>query len=88
MRAPTISTIAYNPAPVPDDPKEFARYLREETRKIQAAFASIAERHDETHVEPSKPREGDERFADGTNWNPGSGKGKYIYYSASWHFMG
>lgn len=37
---------------------------------------------------PPKPRERMLVFADGTNWNPGSGKGVYCYYNSSWHFLG
>ena len=37
---------------------------------------------------PLKPRDGNVAFADGTNWNPGSGKGFYGYYSGAWHFLG
>lgn len=33
---------------------------------------------------PEKPREGMIRFADGTNWNPGSGRGLYQYVSTAW----
>jgi len=33
---------------------------------------------------PPKPREGSQAFADGTNWNPGSGKGFYEYRSGAW----
>lgn len=41
--------------------------------------------YDVTYVAPAKPRQGDIRFADGTDWNPGSGEGLYIYLSAgSW----
>ncbi len=28
---------------------------------------------------PNKPREAQAYYADGTNWNPGSGKGLYLY---------
>lgn len=42
----------------------------------------------EQHAVPSKPREGDVVFADGTDWNPGSGQGFYGYYAAAWHFLG
>ena len=28
---------------------------------------------------PAKPRDGDIRYADGANWNPGSGQGIYVY---------
>jgi hypothetical protein len=37
---------------------------------------------------PVKPRERQIVFADGTSWNPGSGKGVYCYYNSSWHFLG
>jgi len=33
---------------------------------------------------PSKPREGMVVFADGTHWNPGAGRGVYVYSSATW----
>ena len=36
---------------------------------------------------PDKPRKGRVYYADGTNWNPGSGEGLYIYKS-SWVFLG
>ena len=37
-----------------------------------------------TYVEPPKPREGYYVLADGTQWNPGSGKGVYIYDGSAW----
>jgi hypothetical protein len=40
-----------------------------------------------SNIEPDKPREGDIRFADGVNWNAGSGIGPYIYYESRWHSM-
>lgn len=42
----------------------------------------------ELHVEPEKPRDGLVVFADGTDWNPGSGRGIYIYYAAAWNTIG
>ncbi len=35
------------------------------------------------HTEPDKPRQGQLYYADGTNWNPGSGEGLYRY-SGGW----
>ena len=35
------------------------------------------------NAEPAKPQVGDVVFADGTNWNPGGGRGLY-YYDTSW----
>ncbi len=40
------------------------------------------------NVEPDKRADGDMVYADGTNWNPGSGEGYYGYYAAAWHFLG
>ena len=37
---------------------------------------------------PDKPREGDIRLADGTEWDPGAGQGIYAWYSGSWHKLG
>ena len=34
---------------------------------------------------PTKPREGDIIFADGTQWDPGNGKGVYVYYNGIWN---
>lgn len=42
---------------------------------------------DETYVAPTKPRAGMVVFADGTKWNPGSGRGVYVY-KTSWVFLG
>lgn len=37
-----------------------------------------------THVAPAKPLQNMIRIADGTDWNPGSGAGIYIYVGSSW----
>lgn len=37
------------------------------------------------HVEPTRPRTGMLVFADGTDWNPGSGEGFYEYRGGAWH---
>ena len=44
---------------------------------------NIADGHfDVSNAAPDKPRTGDIRYADGSNWNPGStGEGIYIYLS-------
>jgi hypothetical protein len=36
------------------------------------------------HAEPTKPREGMIVFADGTDWDPGAGKGVYTRSGSSW----
>lgn len=36
------------------------------------------------NVEPEKPQNGIVVYADGTNWNPGSGEGFYGYEAGAW----
>jgi len=43
---------------------------------------------DELHAAPDKPRDGLLVLADGTDWNPGSGRGVYCYYGGAWHYLG
>lgn len=59
--------------------EEFQR-LASELESGNMEFLQLAERH----VAPLKPRDGLVVFADGTNWNPGSGRGVYVYSSAAW----
>lgn len=40
---------------------------------------------DELNAEPTRPQEPMIVFADGTNWNPGGGRGVYVWYTAAWH---
>ena len=89
MRNANNSSIGYSPATVPNDPAQIPRYLMDEMPKIQSAVLGLADGHiDMTYAAPAKPREGDLRLADGTTWNPGSGKGFYGYYGSAWHFLG
>jgi hypothetical protein len=87
---PTAGQInRYVPQPVPDDPKDLARYLRNELQQIQFSIDQLATGQLEvTTVAPAKPRDGMLRRADGTSWNPGSGQGVYCYYNAAWRFLG
>lgn len=36
---------------------------------------------------PTDPKIGQVAYADGTNWDPGSGEGLYLYKSAGWTFI-
>lgn len=76
----------YIPSPVPTDPENISAYLQEELKRISQTVNNISEGHwDVVHVAPEKPREGDVRFADGTDWNPGSnGVGPYVYKNGGW----
>lgn len=89
MRAPNIGTMNYVVGQVPIGTDDLQRFLQTELIKIQSALTLLATGHiDMVYVLPTKPREGDIRLADGTQWNPGAGKGVYCYYGAAWHFLG
>ncbi len=76
----------------PDEAEpELARYIFNEFQRISIVLDLLMVGHvEETNITPDKPRTGDVRLADGTNWNPGSGRGVYWYdgVSLTWKFMG
>jgi len=75
--------IRYSPAPVPSNVDDLPSYLEVEFRRMSAVIGNLADGHyDVLHVAPSKPRTGDVRYADGSDWNPGSGEGVYTYLSS------
>lgn len=89
VRTPNLGSVSYVPADVPEDAESLAYFLRTELQKISGAISALALGHlDKTTVTPVKPREGDVRFADGTLWNPGSGKGVYYYNGTAWVLLG
>lgn len=75
--------IRYEPSPVPDNTEDIPAYLRQEFSRMSRIINNIADGHfDVSNAAPDKPRTGDIRYADGSNWNPGStGEGIYIYLS-------
>lgn len=53
------------------------------------AFSTTTGQYDILHTPPEKPRHGLVVYADGTDWNPGSGEGLYRFSSAAtWVFLG
>ena len=65
--------IRYSPSPPPSNPEELSAYLSREFQRMSEVITNIADgSYDVTNVAPSKPRQGDVRFADGSNWNLGS----------------
>jgi len=64
-------------------------YLAQELRRIAEAFTGIEEiLLVELNVEPDKPRDGMIVLVDGTNFNPGSGRGFYGRSNGAWVFLG
>ena len=78
-------SIRYTKNPVPSKPEDLPSYLQSELDKISAVIGNLADGHIEvSNVEPPKPREGDLRYADGTNWNPGQGNNFYYFDGTVW----
>lgn len=72
-----------NPPPLAASPAMRA-YLDEELRRI-ADIVNTSTLHLDTLTEaPAKPENGILVYADGTNWDPGSGEGFYGFESGSW----
>jgi hypothetical protein len=82
----------YRPGEVPNDPAKLPDFLRRELASVQRSgnradpFAEL----DVLHAAPDKVRAGMVVYADGTNWNPGSGEGIYRRdkANAAWVFLG
>lgn len=57
--------------------------IRSEFERSQVEFIEFRVHN----AAPSKPKQGRAYYADGTNWNPGSGKGLYSYDGSGWVFL-
>jgi len=77
----------WSPNPAPVAPEQLPDYLFNELNRLgDIVFNLDTFRLEQTNVEPSKSRDGDIRYADGVNWNPGStGEGIYAYFNNTWN---
>lgn len=81
--------MSYVVSPMPERVEDLSRWLQQELALVSATLdIALARQVEFLNVAPSKPREGDVRGADGTNWNPGAGKGVYVYYTGAWRLLG
>lgn len=88
MRTPNLGSVFYAPSE-PPSAELLPQFLRTELQAISAAITALSLGHiDKVNVVPLKPRDGDIRYADGTNWNPGSGSGVYYYNGSIWKLLG
>jgi hypothetical protein len=77
----------YSPKSLPPNagPQQLGDYVERELNEIARAFSEqdvVFMRV--VYREPDKPREGWLVYADGTEWDPGSGRGVYEYRSGVW----
>lgn len=83
----------YTPAPPAgvNSPEELLAWALQELEKLSIVVNNLAEgRVAVAHRAPDKPRNGYIRYADGTDWNPGSGRGYYGFdeTTGTWKFLG
>lgn len=89
MQPVNSSSVFYAPQQAPNDASQLSGYLMRELASIQTAIGLLAAGHlDKSYAAPTKPRDGDIRYADGTNWNPGSGQGVYYFNGSIWKLLG
>ena len=73
----------YVPNPVPSDTEDLPRYIFQELLKLQGALQENPTTFIEvTNGTPSKKKQGDIVYADGTNFDPGGGEGIYFVNAA------
>ena len=76
----------YTPLQPPSDPKALSAFLQNELQRIAQTLNGRNDRVQfrEMATDPSKPRDGDAIYADGTNYDPGLGEGLYVYTGGLW----
>ena len=78
------SVTHYEPGAPPDNPEDMGIYVVNELKRLANVVLNQAIfRLELTNEAPGRPRTGDIRFADGSNWDPGSGAGIYFASTAS-----
>ena len=88
----------WSPNPAPVEPTQLPDYLFSELNRLGDIIFNVDMLQlSRTNVEPggvpsagavqrkTKPRDGDIRYADGSNWNPGGGEGIYAFFNETWN---
>lgn len=88
VRQKGLRKTRYVPAVPPASVQELARYVQQELERLTDGLESpfTHQLFEALSVEPQRKPQGKAliAYADGTNWNPGSGEGLYAYYAGSW----
>ncbi len=75
------------PSTTPVNARDFQAWVLDELRHIADAMSELETDLillKEWNAEPDKLYNGLVAYADGTNWNPGSGRGVYAYENGVW----
>ena len=75
----------YTPAEPPAQTSpEVRQYLDQELKRIADMINQDTIFSEPLNAAPAKPENGIIAYADGTDWNPGSGEGFYGYENGAW----
>ena len=75
----------WTPNPAPSSNDKLSDYLFHELNRLSDVIFNIdVMRLEQTNQTVDKARDGDIRYADGTNWNPGQGQNLYYYDGTNW----
>jgi hypothetical protein len=80
--------VSYTPAPtLAKTVEDLRRWATLELQRVSVSFrAAQTPTIPVLYEAPAKPVTGQHAIADGTSWNPGSGRGLY-YFDGSWKFI-
>ena len=70
------------------DTREIVRWAKTEFDNISRAMSSLEYQFPALSAPPIRYFVGSVAYADGVNWNPGSGEGLYVYKSTGWALLG
>ena len=73
---------------IDDTNRELIRWVKNELDKVSLAISSLEYQYPPMSSPPERYGVGYIAYADGTNWNPGSGEGLYIYKTTGWVLLG
>lgn len=83
------SVTYYQPGSIPENPNYLGEFVIRELGKLGDIVYNIAKlRSEQIHIAPEKPRIGDIRYADGSDWNPGQGENIYYFDGTNWIAFG
>ena len=86
----TVKSVTYyQPGSIPENPNYLGEFVIRELGKLGDIIYNIAKlRSEQIHIAPEKPRIGDIRYADGSDWNPGQGENIYYFDGTNWIAFG
>jgi hypothetical protein len=79
----TAEFLRFEPTLCPTSIEDLPTFIDNMFLEIRAVIEVVRDGHlDVSNTAPINPQQGDIRYADGTNWNPGAGEGIYFRNAA------